>query len=141
MPDERIRVVIVDDHGIVRHGLRSYLATFDDLEIVGDAPDGQAALAVIRQLQREDRAPRVVLMDLAMERMDGVSATREVRAQFDDIEVVAVTSFPDDARVQAALDAGASGYVIRTPTPRSSRRRSGRPIRVSCTSIRRSPGD
>src|SRR5690349_14734622 len=117
MADEPIRVLIVDDHGMVRRGLRSYLAIFDDLEVVGDAPDGQAALALIRRLEGEGRAPRVVLMDLAMEPMDGVAATREVRAQWDDIEVVAVTSFTDEARVHAALDAGAGGYVIKDAEP------------------------
>src|SRR4051794_29728281 len=104
-PDEMIRVFVVDDHGVVRRGIRSYLAIFDDILVVGEAGDGAEALARLRALEAEDALPHVVLMDLAMQPVDGVSATREVRETLPDVEVVAVTSLIDQSRVEAALQA------------------------------------
>jgi DNA-binding NarL/FixJ family response regulator len=133
--DEPIRVFIVDDHGIVRRGVRSYLAIYDDIEVVGEAANGRQALERLRAKVAEGEPPDVVLMDLAMEPMDGVEATREVLAMMPDVEVVAVTSMIDQSRVQAALEAGASGYRARgagagdprRPPWRGTPRRRGRP--------------
>src|SRR3954452_4620726 len=116
-PEETIRVFVVDDHGVVRRGIRSYLAIFDDIEVVGEAGDGAEALAGLRALEAGDALPHVVLMDLAMEPVDGVSATRELRATLPDVEVVAVTSLIDQSRVEAALQAGATGYLVKDAAP------------------------
>ena len=117
MSGDAIRVFLVDDHGVVRRGLRGYLGTFDDIEVVGEAGGGEVALAEIERLRAEDRSPDVVLMDLAMAGMDGVETTRRVRKEWTDVEVVAVTSFVEEERVQAALAAGASGYIIKDAAP------------------------
>ncbi len=85
--DEPIRVFIVDDHGLVRRGVRSYLAIFDDIEVVGEAANGQEAIDAVTALAARDEPPHVVLMDLAMEPMDGVEATRRLRAGMPEIEV------------------------------------------------------
>ena len=115
--DAPIRVFIVDDHGIVRRGVRSYLSIFEDLEVVGDAADGREALDRLRAMAAAGAPPDVVLMDLAMEPIDGVTATRELRSMLPEIEVVAVTSLVDQSRVQEALEAGASGYLIKDAAP------------------------
>jgi DNA-binding NarL/FixJ family response regulator len=119
-PDDveaRIRVLVVDDHGLVRRGIRAYLAIFDDLEVVGEASDGAEALKQIRSLAAEGRPPHVVLMDLAMTPVDGVLATQRIRAEMPEVEVVALTSLIDQSRVQAALQAGASGYLVKDAEP------------------------
>ena len=108
-----IRVLIVDDHAVVRRGLLAFLETEPDLEVVGDAGGGQEALALLAPSRRPGRLPDVVLMDLRMEPMDGIEATRRIRADYADVEVVALTSFGETARVQAALEAGASGYLLK----------------------------
>jgi DNA-binding NarL/FixJ family response regulator len=115
--EDPIRVFIVDDHGLVRRGVRSYLAIFDDIEVVGEAAGGREALDRLHQMALTGSAPDVVLMDLAMEPMDGVAATRELRATMPDVEVVAVTSLIDQSRVQAAIEAGASGYLVKDAEP------------------------
>jgi DNA-binding NarL/FixJ family response regulator len=115
--DDPIRVFIVDDHGLVRRGVRSYLSIFDDIEVVGEAANGGEALERLRAMDAAGNAPDVVLMDLAMEPFDGVTATRELRATMPEVEVVAVTSLIDQSRVQAALEAGASGYLIKDAAP------------------------
>jgi DNA-binding NarL/FixJ family response regulator len=115
--DDPIRVFIVDDHGLVRRGVRSYLSIFDDIEVVGEAAGGDEALERLRAMNAAGEAPDVVLMDLAMEPVDGVTATRELRASMPEVEVVAVTSLIDQSRVQAALEAGASGYLIKDAAP------------------------
>jgi DNA-binding NarL/FixJ family response regulator len=112
-----IRVLVVDDHQVVRRGLRSFLDGEDDLEVVGEAGDGREALDVLARLAGAERRPDVVLMDLQMEPLDGIEATRQIRARHDDIEVVAVTSFVEEERVHAALDAGASGYILKDADP------------------------
>jgi two-component system, NarL family, response regulator LiaR len=108
MASQRIRVVIVDDHAVVRSGLATFLQAFEDFELVGEASDGVEALRVCEQA-----APDVVLMDLLMPEMDGIAATRAIRGQFPDAQVIALTSFHDQDRVQAALDAGALGYLLK----------------------------
>jgi DNA-binding NarL/FixJ family response regulator len=108
-----IRVMIVDDHGVVRRGLRTFLGVYPDVEVVGEADDGESAVAQIAVAERSGTAPDVVLMDLSMPRLDGVEVTRLIRSRWPHVEVVVVTSFVEEARVQAALDAGASGYVIK----------------------------
>jgi DNA-binding NarL/FixJ family response regulator len=114
---EPIRVFIVDDHGVVRRGVRSYLAIFEDIDVVGEAANGREALDRLHAMAADGTAPDVVLMDLAMEPIDGVEATRELRAKMPEVEVVAVTSLVDQSRVQAALEAGATGYLVKDAAP------------------------
>jgi DNA-binding NarL/FixJ family response regulator len=112
-PPPAIRVLIVDDHAVVRRGLIAFLATEPDLDVVGDAAGGIQALALLAQLDAAGRRPHVVLMDLLMEPLDGIETTRRIRALYDDVEIVALTSFAEAARVHAALEAGAAGYVLK----------------------------
>src|SRR5690349_24812083 len=93
-----IRVLIVDDHAVVRSGLAAFLSIFDDLELVGEAASGQQALRMCEQLR-----PDVVLMDLVMPGMDGASATRAIRQQCPRMQVIALTSFREPELVQAVL--------------------------------------
>jgi len=111
--EERISVLVVDDHAVVRRGLRAFLDSEPDLEVVGDADGGAGALDLLARLDAEGRRPDVVLMDLQMEPVDGIESTRRVRARYDDVEVVALTSFAEEERVHAALEAGASGYLLK----------------------------
>ncbi len=104
----RIRVLIVDDHAVVRSGLRTYLGLLDDIEVVGDAADGEAAVAEARRL-----TPDVVLMDLLMPRMDGITAIAAIKGELPATEIVALTSFIEEEKVTAALEAGASGYLLK----------------------------
>ncbi len=103
-----IRVMLVDDHAVVRSGLSAFLLAFDDLELVGDAADGVEALNLASRVR-----PDVVLMDLVMPRMDGATATRAIREKFPDTQVIALTSFKEDDLVQDALKAGAIGYLLK----------------------------
>lgn len=108
-----IRVVLVDDHRVVRHGLRSFLEAFGDIQIVGMASSGEEALA-----QLEAWLPDVVVMDLLMPGgIDGIDATRRVRTIAPHTQVVVLTAYTDDARVVAALRAGAIGYVRKDADP------------------------
>jgi DNA-binding NarL/FixJ family response regulator len=116
-PGGAIRILVVDDHQVVRRGLRAFLDGEADLEVVGEAGDGREALEMLARLAAAERRPDVVLMDLQMEPVDGIEATREIRARHDDVEVVAVTSFVEEERVHAALDAGASGYILKDAEP------------------------
>jgi DNA-binding NarL/FixJ family response regulator len=112
-----IRVLVVDDHKVVRRGLRGFLDGEADLEVVGEARDGGEALDELARLDAADRRPDVVLMDLQMEPVDGIEATRLIKAGYDDVEIVALTSFDDEERVHAALLAGASGYILKDADP------------------------
>jgi DNA-binding NarL/FixJ family response regulator len=105
-------LVLVDDHRLVRAGLQSILEAAGDITVVGTAADGDEALASVRE-----HRPDVVLMDLSMPRVDGVSATRQIVAEFPGVQVVVLTSFADSARVQDALDAGALGYLLKDTEP------------------------
>ncbi|MGB2694068.1 MAG: response regulator transcription factor [Dehalococcoidia bacterium] len=109
---ERIRVLIVDDHAIVRQGLKAFLRTQDDVEVVGEAADGEEALRQTAAL-----APDVVLMDLVMPKRDGVEATKSILALRPDAKVIVLTSFTDDERVIAAVRAGAAGYLLKDVAP------------------------
>ncbi len=103
-----IRVVIVDDHEMVRSGLATFLRVTDDLELVGEAESGEEAVAVCVRVQ-----PDVVLMDMVMPGMDGVATTRAVRERCPSARVIALTSFPEENLVQEALEAGATGYLLK----------------------------
>ena len=107
-PSTRIRVLLVDDHAVVRSGLRAFLELLPDVEIVGEAGDGSEALAVARRVE-----PDVVLMDLLMPRMDGITAIGRFRDELPETEVVAMTSFIEEEKVTAALEAGAAGYLLK----------------------------
>ena len=102
------RVMIVDDHDMVRSGLAVFLEAFDDLVLVGEASDGAAAIDLCVEAQ-----PHVVLMDLVMPKMDGIAATRAIRQFHPDVQVIALTSFHDRDLVQGALQAGAVGYLLK----------------------------
>lgn len=116
-PAEVIRVLLVDDHQVVRRGLRAFLDGETDLDVVGEAGEGSEALDTLERLAAEGRRPDVVLMDLQMEPVDGIEATRQIRERHDGVEVVAVTSFVEEERLHAALDAGASGYILKDAEP------------------------
>lgn len=108
VPETPIRVLVVDDHQVVRAGLRAFLDLLDDIEVVGEASDGSEGLALARRL-----GPDVVLMDLLMPRMDGITAIGRIREELPDVEVVAMTSFIEEEKVTAALEAGAAGYLLK----------------------------
>jgi DNA-binding NarL/FixJ family response regulator len=108
-----IRVLIVDDHAVVRRGLLAFLGSEPDFDVVGDVDGCAQALAVLERLDAEGRRPHVVLMDLRMEPTDGVESTRRILAGYADVAVVALTSFGDQRQVRAALEAGASGYLLK----------------------------
>jgi NarL family two-component system response regulator LiaR len=110
--DEMITVLIVDDHKVVRQGLRTFLELQEDVCVVGEAEDGQAAVEMVRQLN-----PNVVLMDLVMPRLDGISATRQVKSLGSDVKVIALTSFTEDDKVFPAIQAGASSYLLKDVSP------------------------
>jgi NarL family two-component system response regulator LiaR len=108
MEANRIRVLIVDDHAVVRGGLRLFLLAFEDLELVGEASGGEKALELCAQVQ-----PDVVLMDLVMPGMNGVETTRAIQERYPQIQVVALTSFPEEDLVNQALGAGAISYLLK----------------------------
>ncbi|MDQ1705325.1 MAG: hypothetical protein QOF18_1691 [Frankiaceae bacterium] len=103
-----IRVAIADDHDVVRRGLEQLLGTEDDIEVVGTARDGAEAVALL-----ESATPDVFLMDLSMPGVDGIEATRRIMALSTTVHVVVLTSFVDQKRILAALDAGAAGYILK----------------------------
>lgn len=111
--EELITVLLVDDHAIVRTGLRAYLDTEPGIRVVGEAADGSEALARIEALERQGDLPDVVLMDMQMPRLDGVEATQRITSTWPGIDVIAVTSFIEEARIRAALEAGATGYLLK----------------------------
>src|SRR5512140_1200761 len=103
-----IRVLVVDDHPMVRRGLTAFLEAFDALHLAGEAESGQAALELCAKLK-----PDVILMDMVMPDMDGATATRAIREKFPGMQVIALTSFGDEALVKGALEAGAIGYLLK----------------------------
>lgn len=103
-----IRVMIVDDHAVVRSGLGAFLLVFDDLELVGEASSGKEAMQLAERVQ-----PEVILMDLVMPDMDGAATTQAIRARWPNIQVLALTSFREDEMVKNALQAGAIGYLLK----------------------------
>ncbi|MBI3967514.1 MAG: response regulator transcription factor [Chloroflexi bacterium] len=103
-----IRILIVDDHTVVRQGLRMFLGLDPDLEVIGEASDGAEGLRLAKQLE-----PDVVLMDMLMPVMDGITATAKIRAELPNTEVVALTSVLDDGSVVGAVKAGAIGYLLK----------------------------
>ncbi|MFK7919723.1 MAG: response regulator [Ilumatobacter sp.] len=107
-----IRVIIVDDHAVVRSGLEQFLATTGDIELVGMAADGLEALEVTAAT-----APDVVVMDLSMPKLDGVDATRRISAEHPSSRVLVLTSFSDRTRIMDALSAGADGYLLKHSDP------------------------
>jgi DNA-binding NarL/FixJ family response regulator len=112
MSERPIRILIVDDHAVVREGLRAFLDLQDGLKVVGEAADGEDAVA---QAERLD--PDVILMDLVMPRLDGVGAMRALRQRNARSRVIALTSFLDDERLMPALQAGAAGYLLKDVEP------------------------
>ncbi|HET6658000.1 MAG TPA: response regulator transcription factor [Gaiellaceae bacterium] len=116
-PEEVIRVLVVDDHEVVRRGLHAFLDGEPGLEVIADAGGGEEALEVFSRLDAEGRRPDVVLMDLQMAPMDGIETTRRVRDLYPGVEVVALTSFAEKERVRAALDSGAAGYLLKDSEP------------------------
>jgi DNA-binding NarL/FixJ family response regulator len=111
--DGPIRVLIVDDHVVVRRGLFAFLDAEPDLEVVGDAGGGEQALEVLADLDSDGRRPQVVVMDVQMAPMDGIESTRRIRSLYDDVEVVVLSSFGEEELVYRALEAGASGYLLK----------------------------
>ncbi len=107
-----VRVLLVDDHAVVRQGLRTFLDLQADLTVVGEAKDGVEALQLAREL-----APQVVLMDLMMPRMDGIEAVRRMKAAQPEIQIIVLTSFGDDQKVFAAIRAGATGFLLKDVSP------------------------
>lgn len=107
-----IRVLVADDHAVVRHGLAQLLSTFAGVELVGEAANGEEAVTLCAE-----RTPDVVLMDLEMPHVDGIEATKRIRAQRRDVAVVVLTSFSDREKILRALDAGAVGYLLKDVEP------------------------
>jgi DNA-binding NarL/FixJ family response regulator len=112
MAHTRIRVVIADDHQVVRSGLEQLLATFDDVDLVGSVADGEEAVAICAE-----QAPDVALLDLEMPEVDGIEAARRIGEQSTDTKVVVFTSFSDRQRILQALQAGAIGYLLKDADP------------------------
>lgn len=106
-----IRVMLVDDHAVVRSGLSTFLMICDDMELVGEASSGEQAISLCLKVN-----PDVVLMDLVMSGMDGATATRRIREECPEIQVIALTSFKEQELVQGALEAGAIGYLLKDVT-------------------------
>ncbi len=108
MENDRIRILIVDDHNVVRSGLGAFLQVFDDFELVGEASNGREAIEACGSKQ-----PDVVLMDLMMPEMDGAQATKAIREKFPRIQVIVLTSFKEDDLIESAMQAGAIGYLLK----------------------------
>src|SRR6185503_6768268 len=108
-----IRVVIADDHNVVRKGIRDLLSDEDDIAVVGEARNGHEAVDLATALQ-----PDVVVMDIAMPELTGVEATRQIRTQAPDVRVLVLTAYDDDPYIYSLLDAGATGYILKTAESR-----------------------
>ncbi len=107
-----INVLLVDDHAVVRQGLRLFLATQPDIAVVGEAGDGEAGLEAVAKLR-----PDVVLMDLKLPQMDGINTTHLIKQRYPDVEVIVLTSYVEEAQVAAAIKAGALGYLLKDVEP------------------------
>jgi DNA-binding NarL/FixJ family response regulator len=107
------RVFLVDDHEVVRTGLAAYLATEPGMSVIGEASNGRRALDELAVLANTGALPDVVLMDVLMPQMDGITATAEIKARWPEVEVVAVTSFLEEEKIRGALIAGAVGYLLK----------------------------
>jgi two-component system, NarL family, response regulator LiaR len=107
-PSQPIRVMLVDDHTMVRRGLATFLKVFDDLQLAGEAEGGEAAVRLCAEVK-----PDVILMDMVMPDMDGATATRLIRQQFPQVQILALTSFKKGALIKNALEAGAIGYLLK----------------------------
>jgi NarL family two-component system response regulator LiaR len=105
---DKVRLLIVDDHKVVRNGLRTFISLYDEIEVVGEAKNGQQALELCATLE-----PDVVLMDMVMPVMDGPTATRLIREQFPRVQVLALTSFDEEEIVHRAIEAGAVGFLYK----------------------------
>jgi NarL family two-component system response regulator LiaR len=112
-PETKIRIMIVDDHAVVRSGLGAFLSAVPDLELIGEAENGEQAVVRAKALK-----PDVILMDLMMPGMDGVSATRAIKECNPAIQIIALTSFQEDELVQNAIKAGAIGYLMKNVSVR-----------------------
>jgi DNA-binding NarL/FixJ family response regulator len=110
---DEIRVFLVDDHTIVRAGLATYLDTEPGIVVVGEANNGQDAINQIAVLANTEQLPDVVLMDMLMPVMDGITATAQIKGRWPIVEVVAVTSFVEEEKIRSALEAGATGYLLK----------------------------
>ena len=108
LPPRAIRVLCVDDHPLIRKGIASILANEPDMELVAEAAGGEEAIRLFRQLR-----PDVTLMDLRMPELDGISATRTIRAEFPDARIIALTSYDGDQDIYRALEAGVRGYLLK----------------------------
>lgn len=103
-----IRVMLVDDHTMVRRGLATFLKVFDDLQLVGEAENGEAAIQICAEV-----LPDVILMDMALPVMDGATATRAIRQKFPQVQIIVLTSFKEGELIRNALEAGAIGYLLK----------------------------
>jgi len=110
-PSQPIRVMLVDDHEMVRRGLATFLKVYDDLQLAGEAENGEAAIQLCAEM-----LPDVILMDMSMPEMDGATATHAIRQQFPQIQVIALTSFKEGKVIKKALEAGAIGYLLKDVT-------------------------
>jgi two-component system, NarL family, response regulator LiaR len=110
--NETIRILIADDHAVVREGLRALLATEPGMELVGEAADGEAAVGLYSSLQ-----PDIALLDLMMPRMDGITAIHEIKRQYPGARILVLTSFAEDDQVFPAIKAGALGYLLKDSSP------------------------
>ncbi len=111
-PNSKVRILIVDDHAVVRQGLMTFLELQDEIEVVGEAGNGQEALQKVQELQ-----PDVVLMDLVMPVMDGLTAIKQIKQLRPETEIIALTSFADDEKVFTAIRSGATGYLLKDVQP------------------------
>jgi NarL family two-component system response regulator LiaR len=109
---QKIRILICDDHAVVREGLRALIATESDIEIVGEASDGEKAIAAFRALR-----PDVALLDMVMPRMDGLNAIQTIKSEFPDANILVLTSFAEDDMVFPAIKSGALGYLLKDTSP------------------------